>query len=216
MAGINGGTAWQGTPVSTRVVEGDGDRDRQAMAIRIEAFALAGVRTLGFLGIPFATLLFLFLRLDAWQIVLTWALLLTGSIGLFLCQRWAAVLICGICWFGLATCLFDPFPPRRVGEIPPDELVFITMNGGVALLLTTLPPLCSRRLKNGFWTRPAVNRPAAVFAVLTGIIWLWFHLHAFVEWASEDQARLRICALTLTIGAGLLALLWRRKTRRDL
>lgn len=175
----------------------------------IETFALRGIRVLGFLGIPFAFLLALFSALDAWQVSLTGALLMAGSIGLCFWQRWAAVLVCGICWFGLVTYVCDPFPGAPAGQLAPEELAFGALHLGVALLLTLLPPLCSRRLQNGLWTRPAANRPAAVVAVLAGVVWLWFHLHALVEWETAGEARIRVVALGITMGAALLALLWR-------
>lgn len=186
--------------------------DRLASPAPIEAAALLGLRALGFLGVPFALLQFLFLHIEAWQVSIPSALLLIGCIGLCLSQRWAAVLVCGLSWFPLATYVCDPFPgdPSRTFSL--DELAFAAINGGVAILLTALPPLCSRWLKHGLWTRPAMHRPVAVVAVLTGFAWLGFHLHALVEWESKEQAMARIGALTITIAAALLALLWRRRS----
>jgi hypothetical protein len=215
MAGPDAGTLIMTPSVSNGVVEAHYSPDCRHKPTPVEAAALQGITGLGCMGMPFAVLLILFSIYHAWQVMLACTLLLIGSLGLFLHQRWAAVLVCGICWFGLATYLFDPFPGARSPGYSLDELVYVAIHGTVAVLLTALPILCSRSLKNGLWTCPVTHRPAAVIAVLAGLVWLWFHLHALVEWESEGQARMRMYALILTTGAGLLALLCRRKSRQD-
>jgi hypothetical protein len=198
--------------MTTSTAEADSCYESQTNPTPIETFALGSIRVLGSLGMLVSLPLFFFLRLEHWQVLITWALLLTASIGLFACQRWAAVLACGIGWFGLATYTWEPLPGGRAFAISLEEAAFLVVHVGVALLLSLLPPLCARRLLNGLWTRPAANRPAAVIAVSASVVWLWFHLHALVEWESVGEARMRIVALGVTTGAALLALLWRRRS----
>src|SRR5947209_2647568 len=123
-------------PATMSIVETDGLPGRRAGPTPIEAVALMGLRILGLLGIIFSVLLFFFLRLDLWQMGLLWLLFLTACIGVFRYQRWAAVLLCGICWFGLASYLFESIGVDRTGSIDPEDLVLLWINIVAAALLT--------------------------------------------------------------------------------
>jgi hypothetical protein len=110
---------------------------------------LATLQTLGALTLVFALIGLLFTRTDDWRLVFPWVLLLIGCIGLFFLQRWAAVLVCGLGWFGQVTFLWFGIRNDATGEILDFATVFwgITLVG--TLLFTALTRMFGRLLRNG-------------------------------------------------------------------